>query len=670
MKRIIIFLIILMSVFAISHASASDDVADIETAVDDEIVLDEGNVHQFNEDDYNFEDIKNTIESANDGDKFYFNGTFEFGGEVTVKKAITIEGKCDGATIKTDPFQVSYSRFFNIDSTASNVVFNNLKFVQATNSNGGAILWQGDNGIINNSEFNKNIAPNGKGGAILLNANNCIIDNCVFTNNEAGQGGAVFISGNGNSITSSKFENNYCDNIDLSAGGAIFSNCDSLKIVNSIFKNNHANSYGGAVAINASDNNIVQSLFEGNYLDSSDSKGGGAIYSDEEALTVDNCTFNKNSASGSNGGAIVLGKYGTVKYSSFTNNSAVLGRDIFANESSYVVSNNFVIRYNETKNDAVYGIPESDLISFNNNFTVIKVKSSVSFSAGIIFEYGTVSSPILVTVEGGKIEQGTIKVLNHPEAKISYSNNALRVSNLAVGKYIMRIITIPDENHYSTYRDINVTVKKAIAVIKATSTSVVLKKATYWKITLVNHKTGKPISGMTLTLKVYTGSKYKKLTVKTNSKGVASFKTSSLAKGKHKMVVTGSHPGYTFNSLTKYVTVVKPTPLKFKIDTLSNTKKGSLISFKVTNKKTKKGVNGIKVKFMVKVGNKYKTFITLKTKRYAGDSGMVGVFTNELSVGKHVILVKPVSIKYSGSAKATINIKKSSKKYPAKTSNL
>ena len=234
----------------------------------------------------------------------------------------------------------------------------------------------------------------------------------------------------------------------------------------------------------------------------------------------------------------------------------------------------------------------------------------------------------------------------------------------------MRITTIPDENHYSTYRDINVTVNKAIAVITASSTSVVLKKATYWKIKLANSKTGKPISGMKLKLKVYTGKKYKTYTVKTNSKGIATFKTSSLAKGKHKMIVTGSHAGYTFNRITKYVTVVKPIALKFKIENVNNTKKGSTITFKVINKKTKKEVNGIKVKFMVKVGSKYKKFITLKTKTVAGIKGIVGVFTNELSVGKHVVLVKPVSIKYSGSGKGTIKIKKSSKKYPAKTNTV
>ena len=51
-------------------------------------------------------------------------------------------------------------------------------------------------------------------------------------------------------------------------------------------------------------------------------------------------------------------------------------------------------------------------------------------------------------------------------------NNQLTVSNLAVGKYVMRITTIPDENHYSTYCDIDITVNKATAAITASSSCV------------------------------------------------------------------------------------------------------------------------------------------------------------------------------------------------------
>ncbi|WP_405316507.1 hypothetical protein [Methanobrevibacter sp.] len=665
-RKVIFLLVILVGLCAISHVAAADNASDVETSQNDEMVLNEPSTYQFNGSDYTFADIKSTIESAEDGDKIYLNGTFEFSEEITIAKSVTIEGIGDGTTINREAFITGNFRFFKIDSTASNVVLNNIRFTGTTNINGGAILWKGNGGVINNCEFAKNEAPNSYGGAIFLDANGCNITNCTFKNNEAGYGGAIFISGNDNSITSCQFERNNVNGKDSSSGGSIFSSASNLKIDRCSFKLNHAVDCGGAVFINSSDNNIFRSVFEDNYIEGSNSIGGGAVFSNGDGMIVDNCTFNRNRASSSKGGAVILGRLNTVKYSSFTNNSAATGNDIYTNVSSYVISNNFIIKHNETKNDAVYGISETDLDNFNNHFDVIKVDSSVTFSAGIIFDYGSTSSPILVKVDGGKLEQQNIIVLNHPEAKITFSNNRLTVSNLAVGKYVLRATTSPDDNHNPTSADINVTVNRATAAISASSIQVQLKKGTVWKITLINSKTGKPIANMELTLKIFTGKKYKKITVRTNSKGIVSFKTGSLSKGRHKIIVSGTHPGYNFNTVTSYIKVIKPTALKFKVDTRKITKKGALISFQVLNKKTKKGVNGIKVKLMIKDGKKYKTII-LKTKRIDKLKGIVGIFTNEFSVGKHIVKIKPVSIKYTGSGKSSIVIKKSSKRYSSKT---
>ena len=178
---------------------------------------------------------------------------------------------------------------------------------------------------------------------------------------------------------------------------------------------------------------------------------------------------------------------------------------------------------------------------------------------------------------------------------------------------------------------------------------------------------------MKLTLRVYTGNNYKVLTVTTDSKGVAHFKTSSLTTGKHKMVVSGTHAGYKFNTITSYVTVIKPTALKFKLYKRDNSKKGALISFQVLNKKTKKPVNGVKVKFLIKTGKKYAT-ITLKTKTVKKNGkkykGITGFFSNKFSVGKHAVKIEPVEMKYSGYGKSSIVIKKSAKKYPQKTTKV
>ena len=86
-----------------------------------------------------------------------------------------------------------------------------------------------------------------------------------------------------------------------------------------------------------------------------------------------------------------------------------------------------------------------------------------------------------------------------------------------------------------------------------------------------------------------------------------------------------------------------------------------MISYVVKDKKTKKGVNGIKIKLLIYTGKKVKT-VTLKTKKKGKFNGAMGFATNELSVGKHKVVIVPASIKYSGSAKTTMIIKKAAKK--------
>ena len=70
---------------------------------------------------------------------------------------------------------------------------------------------------------------------------------------------------------------------------------------------------------------------------------------------------------------------------------------------------------------------------------------------------------------------------------------------------------------------------------------------------------------MEIALKIFTGKKFKTVTVKTNSKGIASFQTKKLSKGNHKVVVNGKHAGYNFNTVTTSIKVIKPKALKFKL---------------------------------------------------------------------------------------------------------
>ena len=287
----------------------------------------------------------------------------------------------------------------------------------------------------------------------------------------------------------------------------------------------------------------------------------------------------------------------------------------------------------------------------------------------IVFTYGGSGSTIM-TVVGGTVESSGISVDGHPEVKPKLVGNKIVVSGLNPGIYTLRVKTTPFTNYYSVTETVSITVNKVSSQITASSAMVVYKKSTKWTVKFTDSN-GNPISGVKVTFKVYTGKNYKIQSIATNSKGEASYNTKELSKGNHKVIVSVSHIGYGYKEVTSSIKVIKPTALKFKVNRRESRESESTITFQILNKKTKKGVNGIKVKLMIKSGKKYKTFVlkskTLKNKKGKKVKGVVGVITNEFSAGKHKVIIMPASIKYSGSGKSYIVIKKSATKRPPKT---
>ena len=681
-KILLLFMLIIISICAVSTASASDnstiiasdDSIDIEAQpmeeiINEEIVADSQDNADNLKSGETYREIQDKIDKANEGDTIVLEGNYTCDYLINVNKTVQIVGLGDGAVIKYNGSSDYRSPFFNINENAPNVVLINVKFIGGSFFWGGALTWQGDNGTIKDCEFKNNVVTGdyAVGGAILIFGNNCTIDNCKFENNHASEyGGAIMCNGSECKITNCEFSDNIADG-EKSHGGAIVFWADNCLVNNCTFKKNRCSNYGGAISV-LKENTIIENCeFYNNEitdkLDENETQGGGAILSACNNLTIDNCKFIENQAAEAYGGAIRLCVNNTLKNSYFKGNSALFGNDIM-DYCKNILSNHFVLDYGEIVAQAIPGTPYSILLEQGNTFERIKINSSVVFTPGLIFEYGS-SGSISVTVTGGILELKNIRVLNHNEAKITYSKNILTISNLGVGNYVLRATTTPDENHTAVDGDLNFTVKKATAVISASKLTVALKSGTSWSIKIINPKTNKAISNMQLTLKIYTGKKYTTAKVKTNSKGIATYNTKKLAAGTHKIVVTGTHSGYSFNTLTSSIKVIKQTPLKFKLHKRKNDKGGSLLSYLVYNKKTNKGINGVKIKVLIYTGKKYKTY-TLKSKKIKDKkktyNGAIGFSTNNFKKGKHVVKIMPVELKYKGSVKTYIKITKQATK--------
>ena len=293
---------------------------------------------------------------------------------------------------------------------------------------------------------------------------------------------------------------------------------------------------------------------------------------------------------------------------------------------------------------------DSDIIFIEDS---ISFKYSKSGSTPIVLDNCKVSS---MSIEGKSVR---------PVLK----GNVISVSGLPVGRYVLKVTGQPvNDNYNPVVRTIPIFVSKNTAKITVKKRDFAYKKAGKWAITLKD-SSGKAISKMKVKLKVYTDKKFKFYTsTASNSKGVAYFnKIKSLSVGNHKVVVSFSHRGYVCKDVISSIKIVKQTKLKYKFDPNYH-KDSTTVLFRVY--KHGKPVNGIKFNLFIYDGKKVVKIIPLKSKTFKKKAGIVGYTTNELSVGKHKVVLKPANIRYAGSKKGYLKLTSKQKKHPPISSKI
>ena len=202
-KKCLIFICLIVCIFSIASVCASDindtvvanddqsdEVISIENSDNDEISVTEESELSANAG--TFTDLADAI--VNEGDELiltqnytYSTGDLSYKDGITINKKITIDG--NGVTINGN----NQARAFNINAT--NVILKNINFINCKADNGGAILWDGVNGILSECTFTGNTAIV-YGGAILWNGVNGTVIECTFTDNTvAVDGGAILWNG-------------------------------------------------------------------------------------------------------------------------------------------------------------------------------------------------------------------------------------------------------------------------------------------------------------------------------------------------------------------------------------------------------------------------------------------------------------------------------------------
>ena len=287
--------------------------------------------------------------------------------------------------------------------------------------------------------------------------------------------------------------------------------------------------------------------------------------------------------------------------------------------------------------------------------TVLKIPVTISTNDVTIYYNSGTTATIKVT-NNGKAVSGMYLLVKLYTTSTKYDTYLFQTNSkgqvafsadLAVGKH--KIVVSSADNRY-TARDVTktITVKKASAKITAKKVTAYYKQGKYFTIKLTNTKNKKAIYAAKLNIKIYTSkNRYYNYNGKTGTNGQIKILI-NLKPGTYKVVVSGADSkDFSAKQVTSKI-VVKKAPTKF---TLKNYKAKKYFTVKVTNKKTKKVIPGVKVKVKVYTGKKVKTYTKKTTSK-----GLVKLSTKSLKSGKHKVVVTSAN-KYCVAKKLTKKIK-------------
>ncbi len=237
----------------------------------------------------------------------------------------------------------------------------------------------------------------------------------------------------------------------------------------------------------------------------------------------------------------------------------------------------------------------------------------------------------------------------------------VNVDALKPGTYQAVISLNSTQNINAAPVSTKVVINKIKATIKASKLTTTYNSGKYFSIKVT--KSNGVVAGLKLKLKVYTGSKYKTVYLKTGSDGIAKYKTSGLSKGTHKIVIINTNSStFTVKSVSSSV-VINPKKLYIAGEDYKF-KQGGGLMIGAYNIQSDKFIKGVKLQIKIyKNSKKYRTFNLVTGYDKKTGLNIIIIETNQFSAGTHKVSVKITSPNYKGSESGTITIPKSSKNY-------
>jgi hypothetical protein len=483
-----------------------------------------------------FEYIQAAIDYANENDTIVLLWSSEGNGsQIIVNKSVTIEPHWDYVTLDAK----GQSRIFCILS--DNVVLKNLRLINGFQniSDDEPIILINLDTTINDSDASTSTQssddPNlqGKGGAIKWVGNNGSLINCTLTDNCL----IANVRENGNTISW------------LGENG---------RIINSFFELNQAH---GTIFISGdmSISNVIDSPVRGVYYGDLDER----VFFADVGVNFKPVIILKNVSTYYKSGEKVSFslKANGIKCVNETMTILISRSYCYIEPFNVTSDSNGVISFKLPKSLnigkwklEVYHIGDDYNRSAFSYITVKKIPAKVSLSkyatyynSGKKFTFKLLNSKtnktvpntnLYLTVDGYKAGTAEYFIKTDKYGKVS-----LDLSKFSVGKHKVCISGSYDDV-LTLSKTTTITISKGKSNVKLSKNSFKYKKSDKLKVTITDKRTKKPIKNTKVTVKVYTGKKYKTYNLKTNKKGTIQINTKNLKKGTHKIIIGSKNKNY------------------------------------------------------------------------------------------------------------------------------
>lgn len=294
----------------------------------------------------------------------------------------------------------------------------------------------------------------------------------------------------------------------------------------------------------------------------------------------------------------------------------------------------------------------------SENITTVEPRALLKMSKDGAYYNNVILRVSLTTISNKAIANEKIEIRFSNGKKVYVTTNANGVATYRipfdVGTYSATASVVSKKIISNSTRLNNIVIARAPVTISPIKLSTTYASGKYFQVKVINSKTKKVVPNVKLTLRVYTGTKYRNVAVTTNANGIANFLTSSLSIGTHNVVVllkdtkncAGAAKTSSIRIAKSGVLITAPTQY-----TIFN--KGPAFKVTVTNKASKKPLSGFVVTAKIYTGSKYKT-LTAKT----NSRGEAVFSTKGLSKGSHTILISTKANAYyiAGSARSSVNV--------------